>query len=54
MTTKQAYQYVIDEARKMGYSEQQIKSFSLEVYDRLNMMEDTSKPELDKLLDEIF
>lgn len=54
MTTKQAFQYIVDEARKMGYSEHQINCFSHEVYDRLNSMEDTSKAELENLLDELF
>lgn len=54
MKTKDAYEYVIRVAKSWGYTDNMISAFKHEVYERLNMMEDTSKEALDELLEEIF
>ena len=54
MKTTEAFKYVMDEARELGYSFAEIAAFSDEIYERLNMMEDTDKDTVDKMIDELF
>lgn len=54
MTTSEAFNYFINEAKQMGYTYAEVFAFSDEVYERLNLMEDTSVQAVDILIEEIL
>lgn len=54
MTTDQAFKYFIDEARELGYSYAEIMSFSDEIYEKLNLLPETSLDVVDTLIEEIL
>lgn len=54
MTTDQAFKKVIEEARDLGYSYAEIMAFSPEIYEKINLMEDTSDEAIAQLIEELF
>jgi hypothetical protein len=54
VTTNEAFKYVLDAARELGYSFAEIAAFSDEIYERLNMMGDTDKDSVDEMIEELF
>jgi hypothetical protein len=54
VTTDQAFKKVINEARDLGYSYAEIMAFSPEIYEKINLMEDTSYEAIEQLIEEIL
>lgn len=54
MTTEQAFKYFIDSARELGYSYAEVFAFSDEIYEKLNLLPETSLDVVDSLIEEIL
>lgn len=49
-----AFDYVVRVAKSMGYTDSMIKCFAHEIHEKISMMEDASKEELDNLIEDLF
>lgn len=54
MKKNDAFDYVVRVAKSMGYTDQMIKCFAHEIHEKISMMEDASKEELDNLIEDLF
>lgn len=54
MTRQEALAYTIRVAKSFGYTDKMLASFLHEIDERLNMMEDTSKENVDEMIADLF